>query len=110
MRDRFFLPPVPGGALPIALGLGQIAQAIMSGSIVGGLFLTGGSIAFQVCRAVGAHALRPLAEIARGMPASLLVGGKCDGTRIVTKAGGFGAEDAVVAGCDYLAVGRQSCD
>jgi uncharacterized protein YgbK (DUF1537 family) len=102
-----FTPTIPDAALPIALGMGRIVEYIMARNTVGGLFLTGGDIAFQVCRALGGQALRPLVEIERGLPASLLVGGKCDGLWIVTKAGGFGTKDAIVVGCDYLAGGRE---
>jgi D-threonate/D-erythronate kinase len=97
-----FASAIEGGALPIALGMGEITSRIMAEHSVGGLFLTGGDIAFQVCRALGGEALRPLTEIVPGLPASLLSGGAWDGLRIVTKAGGFGEKDAIVVGCHYI--------
>jgi uncharacterized protein YgbK (DUF1537 family) len=97
-----FASVIAGGALPIALGMGEITSRIMAEHPVGGLFLTGGDIAFQVCRALGGEALRPLTEIVPGLPASLLSGGAWDGLRIVTKAGGFGEKDAIVVGCHYI--------
>lgn len=98
---------VPGGSLPIAVGLGEIARSIMSEHPVGGLFLTGGDIAFQVCCALSGQALKPVAEVVPGLPASLLSGGAWDGLRIVTKAGGFGKKDAIVVGCHYLIGGSK---
>ena len=67
-----------------------------------GIFMTGGDIARAVCRELGATALRALGEVQPGIPAGLLVGGPLDGTRVVTKAGGFGGELSIARSIQYL--------
>ncbi|HEX9014642.1 MAG TPA: four-carbon acid sugar kinase family protein, partial [Chloroflexota bacterium] len=55
---------------------------------VSGVFLTGGDVARAFCRALGAPALRALGEVQAGVAIAALAGGKRDGLRVVTKAGG----------------------
>jgi uncharacterized protein YgbK (DUF1537 family) len=86
----------------IAVALGRLALSIMERSPVGGLFLTGGDIALQVCLALDARALQPVREASPGLPLSLLDGGAWAGTPIVTKAGGFGEPDSIVVGIRSL--------
>jgi uncharacterized protein YgbK (DUF1537 family) len=43
-----------------------------------------------------------LDEIAPGIPVSLIIGGKYDGVRIVTKAGAFGDENSLLTALRYL--------
>jgi len=97
-----FAPRLARGSLDIAVALGQITSQVMSDRLVGGLFLTGGDIALQVCLALRAQALQPLTEVSPGLPVSLLNGGPWDGLRIITKAGGFGEKDAILTGIHYL--------
>jgi uncharacterized protein YgbK (DUF1537 family) len=61
------------------------------------LVLSGGDTALAVCRARGVQGIRLLREILPGIPLGLLVGGSCNGLPVVTKAGGFGAVDALAA-------------
>lgn len=97
-----FAGVIAGASESIAEAMGLIALRVAEGHRLGGLFLTGGDIAFQVCRALSAKALHPIDEVVPGLPASELRGGKWDGLRIVTKAGGFGERNAIVLGCHYL--------
>jgi len=61
----------------------------------GGLFLCGGDTARLVCEALGVNAIRLEGELLPGVPIGRLVGGPAEGTTVVTKSGGFGAEDAI---------------
>jgi uncharacterized protein YgbK (DUF1537 family) len=60
-----------------------------------GLVLTGGDTARAVCGTLGARALRVLGEVQAGVPAGTLSSGPYDGLRVVTKAGGFGNDQAI---------------
>lgn len=97
-----FVPQLEEKSSDIALALGRLTSDIMQRSRVGGLFLTGGDIALQVCLALDGRALRPVREVAPGLPLSLLGGGPWDDTPVVTKAGGFGESDSMVAGIRSL--------
>ena len=61
-----------------------------------GLVLTGGDTAIAVCRALGGNGMVVSREVAPGMPMCALVGGDYDGAPVVTKAGGFGTEEALL--------------
>lgn len=68
-----------------------------------GLFLTGGSVAKGVLGQLdaGGIALRG-EEVAVGVPAGEIRGGRASGTPIVTKAGAFGNNSTIVDALDYL--------
>lgn len=102
-----FSPPIEDRSPDIAAILGQLTRHILERQVVQGLFLTGGDIALQACLSLDAEALRPITEVLPGLPVSLLVGGPWEGMRVITKAGGFGAKDAIVVGYHYLAGGRR---
>lgn len=76
--------------------LAQMSAWLLDRSAVSGLVMTGGDVARAVCRFLGAGALRVLGEVQPGVPAGTLVGGPHDGLRIVTKAGGFGDDSAIL--------------
>ena len=69
-----------------------------AGALAGriGLILTGGDTAIAVCRALGGKGMVVSREVAPGIPMCALVGGDYDGAPVVTKAGGFGAEEALL--------------
>ncbi|MBN1248395.1 MAG: four-carbon acid sugar kinase family protein, partial [Anaerolineae bacterium] len=73
-----------------------------------GLVMTGGDAAIAVSSALGAQALHLCGEVAAGMPWGRLVGGAGDGVPVVTKAGGFGQEDALLKAVSFLRGG--CCD
>ena len=56
----------------------------------------GGDGARAALGCLDATALRIVDAIVEGIPLGIVVGGRADGTPIFTKAGGFGAEDALV--------------
>lgn len=88
---------IPGASEEIAARLAGHVLAAVSKVRPALVVATGGDVAMAVCRALKAEALRLEVEVLPGVPASTLVGGPYDGLWIVTKAGGFGREDALVA-------------
>lgn len=76
--------------------LGQMTKEILGRAPVSGVFLTGGDTAMGVLEAVQAEGSEILNEIAVGIPMMRIVGGAMDGLKVVTKAGAFGKEDALV--------------
>jgi len=68
----------------------------------GALILCGGDTAEFACRVLGVSAIRLEDEVLTGIPSGRLQGGDADGLPVVTKAGGFGDETALVRIVDYL--------
>ncbi len=63
--------------------------------VVAGVFATGGETAARFLRASEARGITALRELLPGIPAGLIAGGRYNGTVMITKAGGFGAPDAI---------------
>lgn len=78
------------------------AAPVIERGLVAGVFMTGGDIARALCRRLGAAAIRALGEIQPGVAMSELAGGAHSGFRVVTKAGGFGDELAILQSIDSL--------
>ncbi len=95
-------PYLPGRGHEIAAGLGRLAVDVLSRASPAGLVLTGGSVAFAACRALDVAAIELRAEVAPGVPSGVLLGGPWQGMRVVTKAGGFGSDDAILRAIEYL--------
>jgi uncharacterized protein YgbK (DUF1537 family) len=66
------------------------------------LVLSGGDTALLVCRAIAAESIEVIDQILPGIPRGILSGGILDGITVATKAGGFGAPDALVQVADYF--------
>ncbi len=101
----------PGGAHSreefserIAGCLADAAAEFVQRNRIAGMFLTGGDTAIHILRAVGARGLRLVSELEAGLPAARLIGGILHGLPVVTKAGAFGDEGAVVRSARYLAM------
>jgi uncharacterized protein YgbK (DUF1537 family) len=60
------------------------------------LGLVGGDGARETLAQLGASGIRIVDSLLEGIPFGLIVGGSADGMPVFTKAGGFGAEDALV--------------
>ena len=59
------------------------------------LGLIGGDGARETLAQLGASGIRIVDSLLEGIPLGVVVGGQADGTPVFTKAGGFGAEDAL---------------
>jgi uncharacterized protein YgbK (DUF1537 family) len=70
--------------------LGKIASKVLKECEVRALFVTGGETAFSVLKEIGGYGLRVEQELLPGIPVSKLLGGRHEGLKVVTKAGGFG--------------------
>ena len=99
---------VPGLEEAIPLALATAAQRIAASHRLGGLFLSGGDIAVAVCDRLSVSAIRVHGEVEPGIPAGQVTGGRADGMRVVTKAGGFGTPDAVLRSMEYLERGMET--
>ena len=76
--------------------LGRAAVSLLKQKRFGSLVLTGGDLAMGVFTRLSASALRIEDEVLPGIPLSTLADGPFAHLRLVTKAGGFGEEDAMV--------------
>jgi uncharacterized protein YgbK (DUF1537 family) len=87
--------------------LGQIAAAVADRLAeatvrlcqalpVEALVLTGGDTARAIATRLGAAGISLTGEVVPGMPVGRLLGGELDGSPVVTKAGGFGNDDALL--------------
>lgn len=79
----------------VADAMGKIVRDLIDLPLAG-IFLTGGDTAVSVCRALGVGSIDILTEVLPGIPLGQLVGGCCPGLRVVTKAGAFGSDNAIV--------------
>jgi uncharacterized protein YgbK (DUF1537 family) len=78
-----------------ARALARACQTATDHTTPGGLFLTGGSTARACLLALGVSGLRLEREPLPGIAAGVALGGAWDGRPVITKAGGFGAPDAI---------------
>jgi uncharacterized protein YgbK (DUF1537 family) len=86
----------------VAAALGGLCRQIALNAPLGGLVLTGGDIAVSCCSLLSASGISVIREVAPGIPVGVLKGGQCSGLKVVTKAGAFGAEDALCRAVDSL--------
>lgn len=99
----------PGGR-PVAECLARITRALAAQGLVGGLVLTGGQAAVAVCSALEASSLWLRGETQPGIAWGVLLDGLVPGLPVVTKAGGFGQDEALAAAIRKLVdwkVGRM---
>jgi len=90
-----FQEHLPGRERMIPKALGRVVVRLLGQTRLGGLILTGGDLAMGICAQLGASALCVEEEVLPGIPCSALIDGPFKGLRLVTKAGGFGAKDAL---------------
>ena len=86
----------------VARRLGQFALEVVRTGQVRGLIATGGDGAEQVMSALQATGIRLIDEVSGGVPLGTLIGGDYAGMPIVTKAGGFGAENVLIQAAETL--------
>lgn len=88
--------------------LGELTLAITERARIGGLFLTGGDTAIAVAQALGAQGYRIQQEAAPCIPCGCFINSDLDDLPVITKAGGFGSENAL---CDALSfIEEMYCD
>jgi len=92
----------------VAAMLGKLCREIATNISLSGLVMTGGDIAVSCCSSLSATGIKVVEEVAPGIPVGVLKGGICDGLRVVTKAGAFGAEDALCKALDRLKQYKRS--
>ncbi len=97
---------VPALKQSIAGIMAEIVAGVLASHKFGGIFLSGGDIAVDVCRRLQVSAIQVHGEVEPGVPAGELLGGQYRGMRVVTKAGGFGTEEALVKSIAYLERGE----
>jgi D-threonate/D-erythronate kinase len=78
-----------------ARALARACRTAVAATMPGGLLLTGGSTARACLLALGVSGLRLEREPLPGIAAGVAIGGVWDGRLVITKAGGFGAPDAM---------------
>ncbi|MBA7632227.1 D-threonate kinase [subsurface metagenome] len=96
----------PASKHTIPVLMAEIVTGILASRKFAGLFLSGGDIAVEVCRRLSVSAIWVHGEVEPGVPAGELIGGQRQGMRVVTKAGGFGTEEALVKSILYLEKGH----
>ena len=89
-------------ASKLILLLGRTANDTLKKTRISGLILTGGDTAKGVCQVMGIEAIEIDEEVRPGIPTGIVLGGENEGLRIVTKAGSFGEEDALVESVRFL--------
>jgi uncharacterized protein YgbK (DUF1537 family) len=92
---------VQGMSRVVLSTLVAIAATLINPSL-SGLVLTGGDTAMSFVDSLGAVGIGVTGEVEAGVPAVTIVGGKWDGMRVVTKAGGFGDEMTLMRIVQYL--------
>ena len=86
----------------IALFLGEIAGEIIRNIKINGILLTGGDIAIKTAQSLMVSGTIILDEIQPGIPYGHFTEEQYKNVTIVTKAGGFGSEDAILRVFDFL--------
>ncbi|WP_461000348.1 four-carbon acid sugar kinase family protein [Streptomonospora sediminis] len=98
-------PDDRGGGLDpadVARRFGALAADLAARQPVSGFVVTGGDGARALADALGATAIALTGEVAPGIPAGTLSGGRLHGRPIVTKAGGFGAPNALITAVEAV--------
>jgi len=86
----------------VSEGLRRVLVDALARTPVRGLMVTGGSTALKLLEGVSGEGIEVFKEIEPGVPLGRIVGGKMDGTRVITKAGGFGSLDVFCIGIQAM--------
>ena len=79
----------------IVSSLAGVARQVLNACELRGVILTGGDTAKAVCESLEAEAIRMISAVEPGIPLGVLMG--AHDLLVVTKAGGFGSENALIA-------------
>ena len=99
---------VPALNRAVAGMLAELVADILSIQDIAGLFLCGGDTALELCRRLRIGAIQVQGEVETGVPAGKFSDSRGNYTRVVTKAGGFGSEGAIIKAVSYLERGYLS--
>ena len=102
------LPYVAKAEHVMAQRVAETVRALLDVAPPAGLVLTGGDVAFAVSAALEADALWLRGEVQPGIPWGHYVGGLAPGLAVVTKAGGFGDDGALLEAVTFAARGWKS--
>lgn len=91
----------------IASFLGDIAADIIREHRINGMLLTGGDIAMKTATSLNVSGLIVEREILPGIPSGYFSDPAYSDIKIITKAGGFGGEDAIYKVLEFLRAGRK---
>lgn len=80
----------------VASRLGELAGELVRRYEVAGIVATGGDGASHTLQALSANGIALVDEVTGGVPLGRLTGGQAAGLPVVTKAGGFGAENVLL--------------
>lgn len=86
----------------IAINLSNIAFEVIDQEVVSGVLLTGGDTAVHVISKLTPDGFRINTELEPGIPEMTLLGGPFHGTKIVTKAGAFGNDYAILNAIKHM--------
>ncbi len=86
----------------LAFILSESFKKIVAAHRFAGLILVGGDTSIRMMNAFGAEGIKLDGEVLPGIPVGRILGGKHEGMRVITKAGGFGGTDALVKLMDYM--------
>ena len=81
--------------------------SVLKKHMIRSMTLSGGDTALAILRALGAKGIKIEREVLPGIPLGRVLGGAADGLAVVTKAGGFGKEDALVRIAEFLEVQKN---
>jgi len=93
---------IPALKRSVSCLLAELVADILSIQDIAGLFLCGGDTALELCRQLGIGAIQVRGEVETGVPAGTFSNSAGNNTRLVTKAGGFGSEGAIIKAISYL--------
>jgi len=82
--------------------LSESFKRIVAAHRFAGLILVGGDTSVRMMGALGAEGIRLDGEVLPGIPVGRILGGKHEGMRVVTKAGGFGGTYTLVKLMEYM--------
>ncbi len=82
--------------------LGQSTKKILETIEIKGLILTGGETTFNVFKSINVEEVKVDTEVLPGIPLMQIVGGRFDKLPVITKAGAFGDENALVQSIQFL--------
>lgn len=91
----------------LARRFGALAARLAEAHPVSGFVVTGGDGARAVVDAMAATGIALTGEVATGVPIGTLIGGPLHGRFLVTKAGGFGGTDILIAAAAAVRLRRQ---